>query len=1051
MGDEKGKKASGSFLKTLTKKQRVVFGIASSLLIVAIAVVAYMGITGKLKIGADSAVTVKSTIGVKSFSAGLSGITYTGGYKLGMNDLVATQPGLALANGEWSLYALPWNPDGQPASGGVRAYYPPWNPDDSWRFVYEALGSDGTVLARRYSTFNYGLEYKYYMELLNEKNDYFAFPPGTKQVRVRRLRVLDHQMTYTDSDYQSITHVNEQLIPASLANTPPLFDGSASKDDYGNVDQSMCEPGPGQIAVFTSANYEGRCAIMNAGDYENASKTTIDDGGFAGTKFKEYYSVSNFNDQISSIKVNQAKVTLYTNSNYGGSSQLYTSNNANFAGTPLHDSASSAVIRSLVLGLNPNPVEVMVGETKVVTASSALSETGWFGTASGVTNDTANTTANALATRTASTTISIKGIKPTAVDTYATVKVIATNGAYRTLKVKVLPPCQLSVVPTSLNLQVGQTQELNVTSSLGASSPASGWQASVFVNGVDQLDNDYVTLDTTAKPVYKITAKKDTVAVGTTPAVDVKVKVTDGTCNAGVPYNTVTVPVVVGKVPTEVASFHIKSISAGTLYGKDGAVIEGSVGVGAKATIPTGATAVIHFKVNKTDGAQLRTAEITDFTQAMLFNPSTIAGNASKVAEGDVTFNGYNQAKEINIRIHSNSVGFTDFSNVSTGKLPITIQGEETGTLAIGSFTANPTQVTAGGNSTLSWTLTGSTANTTCSIDQGVGSVTGVTSKVVTVLATTIYTLSCTDPNAGSATDTATVTVTVPTCTINVNDAKATPSSVTLGDTSTLTWSTTASGASCSNEVITCTVDGTAATSGKVVTPTVVGNITYGLSCTSEHGATKNATIPLTVTGASQCGSGKVALPVVTGKWWVKTLNTVPPSSKTLTQIMGSANLTYFFDGFGSAYGKGEKATATDYLGLGFWLKKKTDDGKDYLCVDSASAVGKTVTKALPHQALNMIGTPLATAINPHKQLKFKFSSVPDKTYTLDEAFASGYVKAFFIWDGSKYLPYTNLTRYPSFNKYGYQSYTKIADSMATTDGAWISTRSTETVTLIVE
>ncbi len=74
----------------------------------------------------------------------------------------------------------------------------------------------------------------------------------------------------------------------------------------------------------------------------------------------------------------------------------------------------------------------------------------------------------------------------------------------------------------------------------------------------------------------------------------------------------------------------------------------------------------------------------------------------------------------------------------------------------INSFDANPTSITSGGSSTLSWSVAGATS---LSIG-GVGTVTG-TSVIVNPTATTTYTLTATN-SKGSVTDTATVTVTSP-------------------------------------------------------------------------------------------------------------------------------------------------------------------------------------------------------------------------------------------------------------------------------------------------
>jgi DNA-binding beta-propeller fold protein YncE len=75
----------------------------------------------------------------------------------------------------------------------------------------------------------------------------------------------------------------------------------------------------------------------------------------------------------------------------------------------------------------------------------------------------------------------------------------------------------------------------------------------------------------------------------------------------------------------------------------------------------------------------------------------------------------------------------------------------------ISSFSASPTQITAAQSSTLTWRVTGTLASLT--IDQGVGSVAGLTSWTVSPAANTTYTLTATN-GAGSVTKTVTVTVT---------------------------------------------------------------------------------------------------------------------------------------------------------------------------------------------------------------------------------------------------------------------------------------------------
>jgi len=71
----------------------------------------------------------------------------------------------------------------------------------------------------------------------------------------------------------------------------------------------------------------------------------------------------------------------------------------------------------------------------------------------------------------------------------------------------------------------------------------------------------------------------------------------------------------------------------------------------------------------------------------------------------------------------------------------------------IADFHASPSDVPAGGNTTLSWTVTGATS---LAIDQGVGDVSSLTSKVVVVSADTIYKLTATN-DGGSVTKTVAV------------------------------------------------------------------------------------------------------------------------------------------------------------------------------------------------------------------------------------------------------------------------------------------------------
>ena len=74
---------------------------------------------------------------------------------------------------------------------------------------------------------------------------------------------------------------------------------------------------------------------------------------------------------------------------------------------------------------------------------------------------------------------------------------------------------------------------------------------------------------------------------------------------------------------------------------------------------------------------------------------------------------------------------------------------------SIAAFSATQTSITAGQSTTLTWTVSGATS---LSIDQGVGSVSTLTSKAVAPSQTTTYTLTASN-SAGSSTARVTVTV----------------------------------------------------------------------------------------------------------------------------------------------------------------------------------------------------------------------------------------------------------------------------------------------------
>jgi hypothetical protein len=171
-------------------------------------------------------------------------------------------------------------------------------------------------------------------------------------------------------------------------------------------------------------------------------------------------------------------------------------------------------------------------------------------------------------------------------------------------------------------------------------------------------------------------------------------------------------------------------------------------------------------------------------------------------------------------------------------------------------ITVNPTSVTVGAVATLTWSSTNATACTASGAWSGAEPVSGTASETPTAAGSDVFTLTCTG-SGGSAHAAATLTVLAPvtpapTVMITVN-----PTSVTVGTSAALTWSSTNATA--------CTASGAwsgdEAVSGMASeTPTIAGSEVFTLTCTGAGGsANASATLtasPLTV--VSGTASGKI-------------------------------------------------------------------------------------------------------------------------------------------------------------------------------------------------
>jgi hypothetical protein len=182
----------------------------------------------------------------------------------------------------------------------------------------------------------------------------------------------------------------------------------------------------------------------------------------------------------------------------------------------------------------------------------------------------------------------------------------------------------------------------------------------------------------------------------------------------------------------------------------------------------------------------------------------------------------------------------TATNSTGTATATATVTVNEPSLPAISSFTANPTGVTLGGASTLSWVTSGAT---TLTITPGTFASTDASGSTgVSPEATTTYVLTATNA-AGSVTASVTVTVSAQALPV-INSFTADPASMTAGSSSTLTWST--SGAT-GVAITPGTFTSTAASGSMMVSPTAT--TTYTLTATNSAG-NSTATAQVTVTAA---------------------------------------------------------------------------------------------------------------------------------------------------------------------------------------------------------
>jgi hypothetical protein len=170
-----------------------------------------------------------------------------------------------------------------------------------------------------------------------------------------------------------------------------------------------------------------------------------------------------------------------------------------------------------------------------------------------------------------------------------------------------------------------------------------------------------------------------------------------------------------------------------------------------------------------------------------------------------------------------------------------------------------PTSVVLGTSATLTWSSSNATACTASNGWTGSEAVSGTQTVTPSAAGSVSYVLTCTG-GGGSANATAMLTVTNPAPTVTIS---VSPTSITVGQSATLTWSST--------NATSCTASGawsgSEATSGTMsVSPTAAATDSYVLACTGT-GGTASGTAALTVAAAvvpppapSKSGGGALGL-----------------------------------------------------------------------------------------------------------------------------------------------------------------------------------------------
>ncbi len=226
----------------------------------------------------------------------------------------------------------------------------------------------------------------------------------------------------------------------------------------------------------------------------------------------------------------------------------------------------------------------------------------------------------------------------------------------------------------------------------------------------------------------------------------------------------------------------------------------------------------------------------------------------------------------------------------------------------ISTFTANPSTITAGGTSTLTWDPI--TNADSAVINQGIGGADlSGGSLPVQPVTTTTYVLSATGCG-GTVVQSVTVTVlpSAPVCPGPpvIASFNANPGSITVGQSSTLSWGAVTNATSA---VIDPGIGGVGTPGSTVVSP--AGTTTYSLTATGCGGSVRRQ-VTIVVNAAAPPPPGVTFIPILTPMIFVPPPDTTPPSISNV-----SANPTSISQsGCGQTTRTTVSATATDASGI---------------------------------------------------------------------------------------------------------------------------------------